>query len=100
MIIGTATIKLYVPLVHSLKEKRMIVKSVIAKIQNKFNVSIAEVSEQDRLQTIILGIACITNTVRQSDSIIFFFYIRFKVCEVVKPDPRNLCLLPKLKWVS
>jgi len=70
MIIGTATIKLYVPLVHSLKEKRMIVKSVIARIQNKFNVSIAEVSEQDRLQTIILGIACITNTVRQSDSII------------------------------
>ncbi|HZK11596.1 MAG TPA: DUF503 domain-containing protein [Atribacterota bacterium] len=70
MIIGTATIKLYVPLVHSLKEKRMIVKSVIAKIQNKFNVSIAEVSEQDRLQTIILGIACITNTVRQADSII------------------------------
>ena len=29
--------------VHSLKEKRMIVKSIIGKLQNKFNVSIREV---------------------------------------------------------
>ena len=70
MIIGTATIKLYAPWVHSLKEKRMIVKSIIAKTKNKFNVSIAEVSEQDRHQTIILGIACVAETIGQSDSII------------------------------
>ena len=70
MIIGTAEIKLYVPWVFSLKEKRMVVKSIIAKAQNKFNISIAEVGEQDTLQTIILGIACVAGTVRQSDSII------------------------------
>ena len=70
MIIGTAEIKLYAPWVFSLKEKRMVVKSIIAKAQNKFNISIAEVGEQDTLQTIILGIACVAGTVRQSDSII------------------------------
>ncbi|MEA1939805.1 MAG: DUF503 domain-containing protein, partial [Candidatus Caldatribacteriota bacterium] len=42
----------------------------IAKTKNKFNISIAEVSEQDRHQTIILGIACVAETVCQSDSTI------------------------------
>ena len=31
---------------HSLKEKRMIVKSIVAKLQNRFHVSVAEVDEQ------------------------------------------------------
>ena len=70
MIIETATIKLSAPWVHSLKEKRMVVKSIIAKTQNKFNVSIAEVNEQDRHQTIILGIACVAGTVALADSMI------------------------------
>ncbi len=70
MIVGTAQIKLYAPWVHSLKEKRMVVKSIIAKTQNKFNVSISEVEEQDTLQTIMLGIACVTGSVSQSDSIL------------------------------
>lgn len=69
MTIETATIKLYAPWVHSLKEKRMVVKSVISKTQNKFNVSIAEVDEQDMHQTIILGIACVAGTVALADSV-------------------------------
>lgn len=70
MIVGTAEIKLYAPAVHSLKEKRMVVKSIIGKTKNKFNVSIAEVGEQDTHQTIILGIACVACSVRLADSII------------------------------
>ena len=48
----------------------MVVKSIIAKTKNKFNVSIAEVGEQDTHQTIMLGIACVAGTVSQSDSIL------------------------------
>jgi uncharacterized protein YlxP (DUF503 family) len=70
MIVGTVEIKLYASWVSSLKEKRMVVKSLIAKTQNKFNVSIAEVNEQDTLQTIILGIACVSGSVRHADSIL------------------------------
>ena len=70
MIIGTAEIKLYAPWVYSLKEKRMIVKSLIARTRNKFNVSIAEIAEQDIHQTIVLGLACVAGSVSQSDSII------------------------------
>ena len=70
MIIEAATIKLYAPWVHSLKEKRMVVKSLINKTKNKFNVSISEVDEQDIHQTIALGLACVTGTVSHADSMI------------------------------
>ncbi|APQ98702.1 DUF503 domain-containing protein [Clostridium botulinum] len=70
MIIGTAKIYLYANWVHSLKEKRMIAKSVISKTKNKFNVSIAEVEMQDMHQSIVIGIACVSNSTKQADSII------------------------------
>jgi len=68
MFVEAATIKLYAPLVHSLKEKRMVVKSLINKA--KFNVSISEVDAQDIHQTIVLGLACVTATVSHVDSMI------------------------------
>ncbi|WP_102399410.1 DUF503 domain-containing protein [Haloimpatiens massiliensis] len=68
MIIGTAKIYLYANWVHSLKEKRMIVKSLIAKVHNKYNVSIAEIENQDYHKSIVLGIACVSNDTRHANS--------------------------------
>ncbi|QGU96592.1 DUF503 family protein [Clostridium bovifaecis] len=70
MIVGTAKIYLYANWVHSLKEKRMVVKSIIGKSKHRFNVSIAEVENQDYHQSIVIGIACVTNTARMANSII------------------------------
>ena len=53
--------------VHSLKEKRMIVKSIIGKLQNKFNVSIREVENQDLHQRISIGIAKLELNSKDSD---------------------------------
>ena len=61
-------IKIYAPWVHSLKEKRMIVKSILGKVKNKFNVSAAEVDAQDIHQTIVIGIAVIVAHQAQADS--------------------------------
>jgi uncharacterized protein YlxP (DUF503 family) len=54
--------------VHSLKEKRMVVKSIIQKLKNKFNVSVAEVAEQDIHQIIVIGIAAVCGSSAQVDS--------------------------------
>lgn len=54
--------------VHSLKEKRMIVKSVVQRLKNKFNISVVEASEQDIHQTIVIGIAGICASSAQADS--------------------------------
>ena len=59
MMIAAMTFRLYAPWVHSLKEKRMIVKSLIARLQNTFHVSAAEIDEQDAHQFIVIGIAAI-----------------------------------------
>ena len=59
MMIAAMTFRLYAPWVHSLKEKRMIVKSLTARLQNTFHVSAAEIDEQDAHQFIVIGIAAI-----------------------------------------
>lgn len=69
MVIGAVRMTLHAPWVHSLKEKRMIVKSLCAKVHNKFNAAIAEVGEQDVHQTIVLGFACVTSDSAHADSI-------------------------------
>ena len=68
MRIATMTFRLHAPWVHSLKEKRMIVKSLIAKLQNKFHVSAAEIDEQDTHQIIVIGIAAIVPHNAMADS--------------------------------
>ena len=69
MNIAVLTFRLHAPWVHSLKEKRMIVKSLIAKLQNKFHVSAAEVDEQDTHQIIVIGIASIVPHNAAADSL-------------------------------
>ena len=61
-------IKLYAPWVHSLKEKRMIVKSILGKMKNKFNVSVSEIEAQGVHQTIVIGVAAIISHQAQADS--------------------------------
>ncbi len=67
MKIAALKIKLYAPWVHSLKEKRMIVKSLLSKIRNKFQVSAAEVEDQDIHQSIVIGVAVIVPHSAQAD---------------------------------
>lgn len=54
--------------VHSLKEKRMVVKSIVQKLKNKFNISVAEIDGQDIHNTIVIGITGICANSAQSDS--------------------------------
>ena len=69
MRIAVMTFRLHAPWVHSLKEKRMIVKSLIAKLQNRFHVSAAEIDEQDIHQSIVIGIAAIVPHNAMADSL-------------------------------
>ena len=62
MIIGACTITLHLFGVHSLKEKRSIVKSVLARMRNEFNVSAAEVDAQDSHARAVLGVVCVSGS--------------------------------------
>jgi len=65
MSLGVCTIQLRLPENHSLKDKRKVLKSVIARVRNKYNVAIAELDDQDLWQLATLGVACLSNDGQQ-----------------------------------
>jgi len=56
--------------VHSLKEKRMVIKSLMQRLRNKFNISVGKVGEQDIHQILVIGIAGVCGSSAQVDSTI------------------------------
>ena len=69
MNIAAMTFRLHAPWVHSLKEKRMLVKSLIARLQNRFHVSAAEIDEQDTHQIAVIGVAAVVPHHALADSL-------------------------------
>jgi uncharacterized protein len=61
MTVAVCTIQLQIPESGSLKHKRQVLKSVIARVRNEFNVSIAEVDHQDSWQLATLAVACVSS---------------------------------------
>ena len=69
MRIAAMTFRLHAPWVHSLKEKRMIVKSLVTRLQSRFHVSAAEIEAQDIHQIIVIGVAVIVPNSGMADSV-------------------------------
>lgn len=61
MIIGICTCEIFIFNANSLKSKRSVVKSIIEKSKNRFNISIAEVGENDKWQKSIIAFSTISN---------------------------------------
>ena len=59
MVIAYAVFDLHLPGCRGLKEKRMIVKSLKTRIRNDFQISAAEVADQDLLQRARIGVAVV-----------------------------------------
>ena len=68
MVIGLLTLDLHFPGARSLKDKRMVVRKVKDLVRNKFNVSIAQVSEDDRWQRAVLGLSLVGSDRRFTES--------------------------------
>ncbi len=70
MIIGVCQITLHLPECHSLKEKRQIVKSLMARVHNQFEVAIAEVANNDLWQIATLGMSCVSNNSQHASEVL------------------------------
>ncbi len=64
MVIGACEITLQLPDNRSLKGKRQVSRSLVQRIRNRFNVAVSEVADQDRWQTLSLGITCVSDDPR------------------------------------
>jgi len=61
MVIGACKVVLRIPESQSLKGKRYIIRKIKDRVRNKFNVSIAEVDNQDLWQVTSIGFATVSN---------------------------------------
>lgn len=62
MIVGALRIVFQIPESHSLKDKRQIVRSLLARVRNEFGVNSAEVGDQERWQIAELGFAMVSES--------------------------------------
>jgi hypothetical protein len=60
MVVAILTVSLSIPHANSLKDKRRVIKSLKDRIRNGFNVSVAEIGDQDIWRNAVLGIATIS----------------------------------------
>ena len=68
MVVGTLKIDFFLHENQSLKGKRKVVKSMVDRVKNKFNVAVAEVGSNDKWQKIELGIGVVGNDRRHVDT--------------------------------
>ncbi|MGQ9683497.1 MAG: DUF503 domain-containing protein [Anaerolineae bacterium] len=61
MAVGLCTIHLSLPESHSLKAKRGVLKSLLARLRHEFNVSVAEVGENDLWQSATIGVVAVSS---------------------------------------
>lgn len=60
MYIGTARLTFRLPGNDSLKGKRMVSRSLIMRLRQRFNLSVAEVDAIDVHQTLVIGMTCVS----------------------------------------
>lgn len=82
MVVGILSVSLYIGGMTSLKDKRSVIKSILARIKAKFNVSAAETGMQDEWNRCELGFCCVSNEAAHADSMLA------SVLDYIESDPR------------
>ncbi len=90
MLVGTLQVEFLLTAAFSLKEKRFVLQSLKSKIQNRFNVSVAEIDFQDKWQRSTIGVACVSSDQKIIESTLtrvlelFFAEDRIEVLDQLK----------------
>ena len=70
MNVAVCKVTLHLPENQSLKGKRRVISSLCSRIRNRFNVSVAEVGDNELWQSATLGITSVSNNSRHADEMI------------------------------
>ena len=86
MVVGVGVMVLMVHNSGSLKSKRQVVKSILGKVRSKFDLSIAEIADQDKWQRCTIGFAVVSTESGHAHSMletIALYVERLHLAEVV-----------------
>ena len=70
MFVGVLRLTFHVPHARSLKDKRRVVLKFRDRVRARFDVSIAEVAEQDKLQRAVFGVSVVSSEAAVCDSVL------------------------------
>jgi len=70
MIVGAMRVAIFLPENGTIKDKRHVVKSILARVQTKFHVAAAEIEDNDNLEAAVLGIVCVSNSAPHANEIL------------------------------
>jgi hypothetical protein len=59
MVVGASRVEIFLPENHSLKDKRQAVKKIVEKTRVKFNISIADISQNNLWQRALIGFSIV-----------------------------------------
>jgi uncharacterized protein len=69
VVIGVARVVLHLPSSRSLKDKRQVMKSLMAQVQRQYHIAAAEVERHDQRQIGVIGLACVSTSAGHADEI-------------------------------
>ncbi len=70
MVVGVLQVELTIPSADSLKAKRQVLRSLKDRIRRNFNVSVAEVDENDQWQSAVLAVVVASNDKRFANKVL------------------------------
>jgi len=70
MNVGVCKVSLRLPENSSHKDKRQVLKSITSRVRHKFNISVAEVADNDVWQLATIGICCVSNNRRYTNQVL------------------------------
>lgn len=90
MHVGVCQLTLHIPENRSLKGKRQIVRSLCGRLRSRFDVSVAEVADQELWQSAVIGIVTVNGDARSAgaliDRVIEFTELNFPDVQVIECD--------------
>lgn len=70
MTIGILKVVLFIPESNSLKEKRMVLHSLKARLRNNFNVAVTQIDDEDKWQKTTLAVAGVEKDKNKMNSVL------------------------------
>jgi uncharacterized protein YlxP (DUF503 family) len=70
MFVGVLRLTFHVPHARSLKDKRSVVRKFRDRVRSRFDVSVAEVGAQDKLQLAVFGVSVVSGDASVCDSVL------------------------------
>jgi uncharacterized protein YlxP (DUF503 family) len=70
LVVGVLSVTLYIGGITGLKDKRRVIKSILTKIQSKFNAAASETGRQDEWNYCEMGFSCVSNKAAHAESML------------------------------